>query len=104
MFGKHEWFRTTNSGKALIPDCWQAWAYLAGWMGVVVAPVALFVLLGRIPESGIWLVASLLVAYLDLQKIRHKLNEPDEKELFYIDGNDQEKHVKTQNFEMHVRE
>ena len=70
----------------------------------MLVPFALLILLGRIPESGIWLVASFLVAYVDLQKIRQKLNEPDEKDLFYIDGQDQDKRVTTQNFEMQVRD
>lgn len=104
MFGKQEWFRTTKSGKIVIPVTFQGWCYLAVWGAVILAPVALFLVLNRIPESVIWLVLSTLVSWLDVQKIRHKLNEPDEKDLFYIGSEDQESHVKTENFDLHVRE
>lgn len=104
MFGKQEWFRPTKSGKFILPAAFQGWCYLAVLGVVILAPFGLFLLLGRIPESVIWLVVASLVSLLDLQKIRKKLNEPDEKDLFYIGGQEQDGNVQTQNFELHVRE
>lgn len=104
MFGKQEWFRTTNSGKLILPVAYQGWCYLAVWGTVILAPFVLFLFLNRIPESIIWVVLASLFSWLDIQKIRHKLNEPDERDLFYIGQEDQESHVKTENFDLHVKE
>ena len=104
MFGKQQWFRPSHSGKLVFPVSFQGWCYLAIWGVVILAPFSLFFVLGRLPESAIWLVVSILASVMDVQKIRHKLNEPDEKDLFYIGNEDQEGHVQTQNFELHVRD
>lgn len=104
MFGKQEWFRLSNSGKLAVPASAQGWCYLIIWGGVILAPLLLLVVLGLIFEAGIWIVAASIASLLDVRKIRQRLSEPDEKDLFYVGNEDPESHVKTQNFELHVRE
>ena len=104
MFGKQEWFRLSNSGKLVFPDSAQGWCYLAMWGSVILAPFLLLFVLGLLLEAGIWIVAASIASLLDVRKIRQKLSEPDEKDLFYVGSEDQESHVKTQNFELHVRD
>ena len=104
MFGKQEWFRLSNSGKVVCPDSVQGWCYLAAWGSVILAPFLLLGVLGLLFEAGIWIVAASIASLLDVRKIRQKLNEPDEKDLFYVGNEDQESHVQTQNFELHVRD
>jgi hypothetical protein len=104
MFGKQDWFRLSNSGKLVFPASAKGWCYLAIWGGVILAPFLLLFVLGLVFEAGIWIVAASIASLLDVRKIRHKLSEPDEKDLFYVGNEDQESLVKTQNFELHVRD
>ena len=75
MFGKPNWFVPKTFGWGLNPVTWQGWAYMLGWVGVMVVPFV--VLLTResqggglkVVEASIWLVATMSAMIYDVYLI-----------------------------------
>jgi len=86
MFGRQAWFSMSRGKSDVRPRMWQGWAYLAAWLGVLVAPFLLLVSRHLAPEAFIWLIASLTVMAWDVRRIRQSADEPlDVREIFVID-------------------
>jgi hypothetical protein len=73
MFGKSVWFRPKTARWGLHPTTWQGWAYSMGWIGVIALPFVALISRQQIPESLIWLTASLGTFAWDVRAIRREL-------------------------------
>ncbi len=104
MFGKPEWFDENNSGWGLSPKSWQGWAYTVIWAGVLVAPSSLLLSQFKLPETGIWLIASASFLLYDLCSTKRKMRaQKDLDNLYYISEESVAPPVSTDNFDLHVK-
>lgn len=86
MFGRSSWFSFREGSFRPHPRTWQGWAYLAAWLGVVVAPALLFAGRQQGPELLVWLGAATAACVFDLRRLRQSADEPlDVREVFVID-------------------
>lgn len=57
MFGNPQWFRLKTLGWGLHPVSWQGWAYVGGWLSVMLMPYVYFLSHRQWTEGFVWLGA-----------------------------------------------
>ena len=106
MFGKPEWFREKTIGWGLFPITWQGWAYALVWTGLIIGPFIGLLSTGRVPESLVWMGASIGFVCWDVRQIMgemHAAANPPE-DLFYIDEETDTTQLATRSYDLHIRD
>ncbi len=76
MFGKPQWFKPKTWGWGVHPVTWQGWAWVAGWLGVMLVPYVSFLSNHMFVEGFIWLGAMLTVMIGDVWQILRGMRPP----------------------------
>ena len=75
MFGKPGWFRQRTLRIAALPATWQGWLYAGAWAGAVTLPSIALFNENLLPETLIWLTASLGALGLDVRQMRRQAHQ-----------------------------
>lgn len=104
MFGKPEWFRLASYG--LAPVAKQGRIYLGVLAGLISLPVLSLLVMGKMLEAGVWLLASTGFTFWDVRQVRKQIRDKEnaDKMLYIKEEDEDETRLKTQNYDLQVRE
>jgi len=104
MFGKPEWFRLATYG--LAPVAKQGRIYLGVLAGLISLPVLSLLVMGKLLEAGVWLLASTGFGVWDVRQVRKQIRtqEKADKTLYIKEEDEDETRLKTQNYDLQVRD
>lgn len=104
MFGKPEWFGKSDIGIGYLPIAWQGWAFYLGWSAVIAAPLVLLISAAKVPEAGVWALASSGTFIWNSVRLKRETFRRRELEsLFYI-GDEVDSTVTTENYELNLKQ
>ena len=84
MFGKPGWFRERTMRIALMPATWQGWLYAGAWGAAVTIPAIALLGENLLPETLVWLTASLGALGLDVRQMRRAASRWEKDEVLVI--------------------
>jgi hypothetical protein len=107
MFGKPQWFREKTVGWGLTPVTWQGWAYVAGWVAMIVVPAVLVVASTGVLYALVWVAAAAGLLLWDVYQILQAKRSPKKPapaaDVLYIGDEEDNSRLATKRYDMRLR-